>query len=108
MIRRGTKIQLAIFALITVLGISFVSARYVGLGERLWGSGYVVTADFGEAGGIFQNAEVTYRGVTVGRVDRLRLAKDGVHVDLRLDGGSKIPADTRAVVENRSAVGEQY
>ncbi|MGZ4638236.1 MAG: MCE family protein [Actinomycetes bacterium] len=108
MIRRGTKIQLVAFLVITLLGISYVSARYVGLGEKLWGSGYVVTADFAEAGGIFQNAEVTYRGVSVGRVDRLRLARDGVHVDLRLDGGTKIPADTRAVVENRSAVGEQY
>jgi phospholipid/cholesterol/gamma-HCH transport system substrate-binding protein len=46
--------------------------------------------------------------VAVGRVDRLRLADDGVHVDLRLAGGSRVPANTRAVVENRSAVGEQY
>ena len=108
MIRRSTKLQLVAFALITLLGMSYVSARYVGLGDRLFGDGYVVTADFAESGGIFTNAEVTYRGVAVGRVDRLRLANDGVHVDLRLDGGSQIPADTRAVVENRSAVGEQY
>jgi phospholipid/cholesterol/gamma-HCH transport system substrate-binding protein len=108
MIRRSTKLQLVAFALITLLGISYVSARYVGLGDRLFGDGYVVTADFVESGGIFTNAEVTYRGVAVGRVDRLRLASDGVHVDLRLEGGTRIPADTRAVVENRSAVGEQY
>lgn len=108
MIRRGTKVQLLVFALITVLGLSYVSARYVGLGERLTGSGYLVTADFDTSGGIFENAEVTYRGVAVGRVDRMRLADDGVHVDLRIDGGTRIPADTEAVVENRSAVGEQY
>jgi phospholipid/cholesterol/gamma-HCH transport system substrate-binding protein len=107
-IRRGTKIQLIAFALITVLGISYVSARYVGLGDRLLGHGYVVTADFDQAGGIFANAEVTYRGVAVGRVERLRLARGGVHVDLRLDGGTKIPSDTLAVVADRSAVGEQY
>ena len=59
-------------------------------------------------GGIFENAEVTYRGVAVGRVDRLRLARDGVHVDLSIDDGVEVPADTLAVVENRSAVGEQY
>jgi phospholipid/cholesterol/gamma-HCH transport system substrate-binding protein len=108
MIRRSTKLQLVAFAMITLLGISYVSARYVGLGDRLFGDSYVVTADFAESGGIFTNAEVTYRGVAVGRVDRLRLADDGVHVDLRLNGGSRVPADTRAVVENRSAVGEQY
>jgi len=108
MIRRSTKLQLVAFALITLLGVSYVSARYVGLGDRLFGNSYVVTADFTESGGIFTNAEVTYRGVAVGRVDRLQLARNGVHVDLRLKGGSRIPADTRAVVANRSAVGEQY
>ncbi|HEX7189576.1 MAG TPA: MlaD family protein [Actinomycetes bacterium] len=108
MIRRSTKVQLVVFALITVLGMSYVSAKYVGLGAALLGDGYVVTADFVQSGGIFENAEVTYRGVAVGRVDRLRLAADGVHVDLRLEEGVRVPADTQAVVENRSAVGEQY
>ena len=108
MIRRGVKVQLAVFLLITIVGISYVSARYIGLGNLLLGSGYVVTADFDESGGIFENAEVTYRGVAVGRVDRLRLADDGVHVDLRIDSGVEVPKDTMAVVENRSAVGEQY
>jgi phospholipid/cholesterol/gamma-HCH transport system substrate-binding protein len=107
-IRRGTKLQLVAFAVLTVLGVSYVSARYVGLGDALLGDGYVVTADFDESGGIFANAEVTYRGVAVGRVDRLRLADDGVHVDLRIEKDVQIPADTAAVVENRSAVGEQY
>lgn len=108
MIRRSTKLQLVAFLVITVIGVSYVSARYVGLGRQLFGNGYVVTADLDESGGIFQNAEVTYRGVAVGRVERLRLASDGVHVDLRIEDGRKIPADSRAVVENRSAVGEQY
>ena len=108
MIRRGTKLQLLAFLVLTVLGVSYVSARYVGLGAALLGDGYVVTADFAQSGGIFENAEVTYRGVAVGRVDRLRLADDGVHVDLRIDEGVEVPADTGAVVENRSAVGEQY
>jgi phospholipid/cholesterol/gamma-HCH transport system substrate-binding protein len=107
-IRRGVKMQLVAFLAITIVGISYASARYVGLGDLLLGSGYVVTADFPEAGGIFANAEVTYRGVAVGRVDRLRLADDGVHVDLRIDSGTRVPRDTIAVVENRSAVGEQY
>jgi phospholipid/cholesterol/gamma-HCH transport system substrate-binding protein len=108
MIRNGVKVQLAVFLIITVVGISYVSARYVGLGAAVFGGGYVVTADFEQAGGIFENAEVTYRGVSVGRVDRLRLAEDGVHVDLKLDKGVQVPKDTGAVVENRSAVGEQY
>ena len=108
MIRRSVKLQLVAFVAITLLGVSFLSARYVGLGEKLFGGGYVVTADFGDSGGIFSGAEVTYRGVQVGRVDRLRLTPGGVLVDLRLTKGSRIPTGARAVVANRSAVGEQY
>jgi phospholipid/cholesterol/gamma-HCH transport system substrate-binding protein len=108
MITRATKIQLAVFVLISLLGVSYVSARYVGLTDKVTGSTYLVSADFAESGGIFTNAEVTYRGVTVGRVDKLKLQRDGVRVHLRLDDGTKIPSDTVAVVANRSAVGEQY
>lgn len=108
MIGRSIIAQLIAFALITLAGVSYVTAKYVGLGDKLFGGSYVVTVDLADAGGIFTNAEVTYRGVTVGRVDALRLSEDGVLADVRLDEGTEIPADTDAVVENRSAVGEQY
>jgi phospholipid/cholesterol/gamma-HCH transport system substrate-binding protein len=108
MIRRSVKVQLVAFAAITLLAVSFLSARYVGLGDRLFGNGYVITADFADSGGIFAGAEVTYRGVPVGRVDRLRLTRGGVLVDLRLDKGTQVPTDATAVVADRSAVGEQY
>jgi phospholipid/cholesterol/gamma-HCH transport system substrate-binding protein len=108
MIARTVKIQVLAFAIVSVLGITFVGFRYVGLGDALFGGQYTVRADFSTSGGIFTNAAVTYRGVQVGRVGELSLRPDGVRVDLRLDGGTSIPANTRAVVSNRSAVGEQY
>jgi phospholipid/cholesterol/gamma-HCH transport system substrate-binding protein len=108
MIRPSVKLQLVAFAAITLVAVSLLSARYVGLFDRLAGGSYVVTADFADSGGIFTGAEVTYRGVTVGRVDRLRLTDGGVLVDLRMDSGTRVPRDSEAVVENRSAVGEQY
>ena len=108
MITRATAYQLIAFALITVVGVTYVTLRYVGLGDIVSGRSYVVSVDLAESGGIFEGAEVTYRGVTTGRVEALRLEGDGVRVDLRMDGGSQVPADTDAVVENRSAVGEQY
>jgi phospholipid/cholesterol/gamma-HCH transport system substrate-binding protein len=108
MIRRSVKLQLLAFLALTLLAVSFLSARYVGLGDKLFGGGYVVTADFADSGGIFSGAEVTYRGVQVGRVQRLRLTPGGVLVDLRLDRGTRVPTDAKAVVADRSAVGEQY
>jgi phospholipid/cholesterol/gamma-HCH transport system substrate-binding protein len=108
-ITRKVRLQLIGFALVALLGISYLSFRYVGLDRLLFGDGIDVAADFSDSGGIFVNAEVTYRGVGVGRVSDMALTDDGVRVTLTLDPDApEIPADSAAVVANRSAVGEQY
>ncbi|HEV7147259.1 MAG TPA: MCE family protein [Pedococcus sp.] len=108
MIRRSVQVQLAAFLLITLLTVSLLSAKYVGLYDQVVGGQIHVSADFAQSGGIFVGSEVTYRGVTVGRVEGLKLSKDGVVVQAKLQRGTAIPKDTLAVVEDRSAVGEQY
>jgi phospholipid/cholesterol/gamma-HCH transport system substrate-binding protein len=107
-ITRGVKLQVLVFLVVSLLGVSFVGLRYVGLGDRLFGGGYLVYADFAATGGIYTNAPVTYRGIPVGRVGAVRLHGGGVRVDLNLQGGTRIPTDLRAVVTELSAVGEQY
>lgn len=109
MITRTVRAQLLAFATVTAVGVSYVGARYTGLVDAVLDRGYTVRADFAESGGVFPGAEVTYRGVPVGRVGQLRLSgDDGVSVALDIEEGTRIPADTLAVVANRSAVGEQY
>ncbi|MGW7404111.1 MCE family protein [Streptomyces sp. NPDC054833] len=110
MITRTVKAQLLAFATVTAVGVSYVGAEYTGLLDDVLDRGYTVQADFADSGGIFPGAEVTYRGVPVGRVGTLRLTgSGGVSVSLDIeDGAPRIPADTLAVVANRSAVGEQY
>ena len=109
MITRKTKLKLLAFAALALLGLSYVSFTYVGLDRALLGNGYEVAADFRDSGGIFVNAEVTNRGVAVGRVTDMKLVDDGVRVVLTIDpGADPIPADAEAVVATRSAVGEQY
>ena len=109
MITRRTRIQLLVFALITLVGVSFVGARYARLDRLLVDSSYTVVAHFEDSGGIFAGGEVSYRGVRVGQVDKLVLTDAGVDVHLDIDDEfDDIPADALAVVGNRSAVGEQY
>jgi virulence factor Mce-like protein len=108
-ITRKTKLKLLAFAVLALLGLSYVSFKYVGLDRALFGNGYEVAADFRDSGGIFVNAEVTNRGVAVGRVTDMKLVEDGVRVVLTIEPGTDpIPADAEAVVATRSAVGEQY
>ncbi len=109
MITSRTKKQLMAFLLITLVGVSFVGARYAKLGQLFYDSSYAVTAHYLESGGIFTGAEVTYRGVGIGRVTGMRLTDKGVDVRLSIDKNTpKIPADAVALVGNKSAVGEQY
>ncbi|MBW4715945.1 MCE family protein [Saccharothrix obliqua] len=109
MTTRRVRLQIGAFVLVALVGMSYAGARYAGLGRLFGFSGYVVTMRLAESGGVFTNAEVTYRGVAVGRVGELRLTPAGVDVDLVIDAGAPgIPADLEAVVANRSAVGEQY
>jgi phospholipid/cholesterol/gamma-HCH transport system substrate-binding protein len=108
-IKRGVKIQLLIFAVITVLTMAYTAVNIIGLGQGVLDLRYKVYLDLADSGGIFSNAEVTYRGVTVGRVGPLHLTQNGVRVELRIDRGKKVPANgVQAYVLNRSGVGEQY
>ncbi len=109
MITRRTKIQLVIFVIITLVGVSYVGARYARLDRIVVDDAYTVIAHFPDSGGAFAGGEVTYRGVRIGRVDKLELTDEGVDIYLDIDNDhDDIPADAIAQVGNRSAVGEQY
>jgi phospholipid/cholesterol/gamma-HCH transport system substrate-binding protein len=96
------RLQLAIFLVVALVGI-------VGLYRFLQTPGYPITVELSDSGGVFPNAEVSYRGVTVGRVNQLTLSDTGVRAMLTIDAAAPpIPASAKAVVANRSAVGEQY
>jgi phospholipid/cholesterol/gamma-HCH transport system substrate-binding protein len=109
MITRSIKVQLVAFLLLTVFGVGYVGFRYAGFGDVVGTTTYPVTMQLPDSGGIFTGADVTYRGVTVGRVGDLTLTPQGV--DVRLDverSAPTIPADVDASVRNLSAIGEQY
>lgn len=109
MISSRTKKQLLVFVFLTLVGVSYVGAKYARLDRAIYDSTYEVNSDFAQSGGIFTGAEVTYRGVTVGKVSDMKLTKSGVNVVLSIDKSfDKIPADTLAMVNNKSAIGEQY
>ncbi len=60
--------QLIGFVLVALMGLVYVGANYVRLGNLLGFGEYTVHLESETSGGIFTNAEVTYRGVPVGRV----------------------------------------
>ncbi|HEX5407721.1 MAG TPA: MlaD family protein [Pseudonocardiaceae bacterium] len=110
MITRATRAKVLAFIVIGVLVIGYIGVKYADLGRLVGIRGYyVVKLDLADAGGIFPNAAVTYRGVQVGRVGAVNLTDSGVEADLDIGSSSAaIPSNVRAVVADLSAVGEQY
>ncbi|MET0822259.1 MAG: MCE family protein [Aeromicrobium sp.] len=109
MITRLTKIQLMIFAIVTVIGGAFVGGRYAQIDRLFVDRSFPITAQFADSGGIFAGAQVTYRGIAVGEVSKLQFDDGGVKVTLDIeDSAPKIPTDVTAIVANKSAIGEQY
>jgi phospholipid/cholesterol/gamma-HCH transport system substrate-binding protein len=110
MLTRTTRLQLVAFAVIAVVVLAYTGFHYANLGRFVGLRGYyTVQLELSDAGGLFPNGDVTYRGVSVGRVGALRLTPTGVVADLNISSAAPpIPARLHAVVADLSAVGEEY
>ncbi|MEV6136103.1 MlaD family protein [Nocardia sp. NPDC051990] len=105
---RFVRTQLSIFAVLTVIGLVVMGGMYVKL-PAMFGIGrYNVIVQLDATGGLYETANVAYRGTNVGVVKEVRLTKDGVEAKLSIASDYKIPADVNALVRSVSAIGEQY
>lgn len=108
MTTRLTRIQLLVFALVTVLAVGYGAVNYFGIGS-LFAPPYQVRAEFRSSGGIYQRADVELLGTRVGTVREIVPGPGtGTTVVLSLDHGVRIPRDVRAAIGDKSAIGEQY
>ncbi|GAA4683093.1 MCE family protein [Gordonia humi] len=106
---RLVKAQLVIVVVLGLVAALYGGVRYARMDEAVGVGVYRVSVQMEQAGGLFPEAQVTYRGVAAGRVRDMAMTADGVEVTLVLDsGGEQIPDSAVAVVANRSAIGEQY
>ncbi|WP_431236203.1 MCE family protein (plasmid) [Mycolicibacterium psychrotolerans] len=108
-ITKRTRTQLVLLALITLLTGAIMSIRVLDLPGMWFGVGrYEVSVDLASAASLYPNANVTYRGTTVGRVVDVKLTATGATALLSLDSATKIPADLEAQVHSQNAVGEVF
>jgi len=105
---RGVRIRLAIFVVLSAVGITYIGATYLGIVDRITGSGHTVTAHLPGSGGLFEGSEVTYRGVKIGKVTKMTPTREGVEVEMAIEEEVQLPTDSAIYVHNLSAVGEQY
>ena len=106
--RRGIKVRLLAFVLLSALGMVYVGASYLGFVDKVLGRGYSVTVLLPQSGGLFTGSEVTYRGVKIGEVSSMTVQDKGLRVDVALEEDVRVPKNSPVFVHNLSAVGEQY
>lgn len=108
MFLRRTKIQLAVFAVLTVIALAMVTINYLDLPRLLGFNQYPLSVQFTDAGGLYESGLVTYRGVTVGKIKAVRLDGDHAVAELAINDGVRLPADLDAEAHSTSAAGEQF
>src|SRR6185312_3643095 len=65
-------------------------------------------ADLPASGGLYKTANVTYRGIQIGKVKDVEPTERGVRAKMSIDDRYHIPANASANVHSVSAIGEQY
>lgn len=103
---RAILARLAALLAITVAGGYYIAFDAVGV--HVVDQPYHVKVMMPAAGGIYQDAYVTYRGVEVGKVSSLQLQQHDVIATLAIDHGTRIPSDVTANVKELTAAAEQY
>jgi len=94
-------------AIIVAIGVAiygYVFLREVPVREK----GFTVTAHFANVTGLELGDPVTVFGVKVGRIRKMQLEKQGVAVQLWLNGEVPLPRDTRASIRSIGMIGEKY
>jgi phospholipid/cholesterol/gamma-HCH transport system substrate-binding protein len=104
--QRNIRIAQVLLLVIGLLGIAYLGDSVVG--GSVFRANRTFTVQLPSGGGLYPGSTVTYRGSSVGEVTSVRLVDSGVEATARVDGDTRIPVDTEAVVANLSAIGEQY
>ena len=103
------RIQLTIFAIVAVVGMTAAAVAYLRVPTALGIGRYTVTLEMDNAGGLYRNANVTYRGDTIGKVVEVRLDPETVRAELSLESSVPVAVtDLGVAVRSVSAIGEQY
>lgn len=108
MLTRFVRIQLIIFSIASALGLSLMAVVYLQAPTMLGIGRITVKMKLPDTGGLYRLANVTYRGVEVGKVTGVKLTRTGAEATLSLATSPPIPADLVAQVRSISAIGEQY
>jgi phospholipid/cholesterol/gamma-HCH transport system substrate-binding protein len=105
---RFIRIQLVLFVILTTIALVALGWYYLRVPSLVGIGQYKLYADLPASGGLYRTANVTYRGITIGKVTGVEPTEQGARATMSISDRYKIPVDASANVHSVSAVGEQY
>jgi phospholipid/cholesterol/gamma-HCH transport system substrate-binding protein len=108
MLTRLIKTQLALLTAVAVVAVVVLGWYFLRIPSLVGIGRYTLYAELPQSGGLYRTANVTYRGITIGKVTDVEPTERGARATMSIDEGYQIPTDASANVHSVSAVGEQY
>jgi phospholipid/cholesterol/gamma-HCH transport system substrate-binding protein len=101
--KRDREMWVGVFVIVGILatlGVLFVMTDAATFRGR-----YIITTFVPSAGGIRRGDPVQMRGVNVGRVQRFRMAPEGVAIRLEIEGEYDVPVDSHVELKSSGLLG---
>jgi phospholipid/cholesterol/gamma-HCH transport system substrate-binding protein len=108
---KQAKLELFVgtFVLLGIAAVTYLTIK-LGSGSLIGGDTYLVEARFSNAGGLHSGSSVLLAGVTVGRVEGMRIdpADYSAIATLRIMTGLRLPTDSMAAIKTTGLIGDKY
>jgi phospholipid/cholesterol/gamma-HCH transport system substrate-binding protein len=108
---KNTTLELLVgfFVLIGIAAVAYLTLK-LGAGSMVGGDTYVIEARFANAGGLHEGSSVLVAGVTVGRVDEVKMdpADYSAVATLRLQSDLRLPTDSMASIKTSGLIGDKF
>jgi phospholipid/cholesterol/gamma-HCH transport system substrate-binding protein len=103
------ELSVGIFVLLGLAAVAYLTLK-LGSGSLVGGDTYLVEARFANAGGLHPGSNVLLAGVTVGRVDAVRMdpADYSAIATLRIVKLLRLPTDSMASIKTSGLIGDKY
>ena len=101
------EMAVGFFLLIGIFSLAYISVK-LGRLEVFGNNGYIVYAEFDQAGGIKPGASVEIAGVSIGKVTNVNLDKYQALLTLDINKSIKLQDDSIASIKTRGLIGEKF
>jgi phospholipid/cholesterol/gamma-HCH transport system substrate-binding protein len=105
--RFSLEVIVGLFVIVGLLAVGYLSVK-LGQVSIVGGNTYLLTALFPTISGLRRGAAVEIAGVSVGRVEQIKLEDYEALVTLRVSDEVKLQEDAIASIRTRGLIGDQY